>query len=75
MPTTSRPTGTAAACGSTNPPWEISDLTVEKLVDEPPAELVVLGDHSNKAWVQASRQMGCAERIVPKKGTSFFTQL
>ena len=58
-----------------NPPWELSDLAVEKLVDEPPAEFVVLGVDSNKAWAQTLRQMGCAERVVPKKGSGFFTQL
>ena len=58
-----------------NPPWELSDLAVEKLVDEPPAEFVVLGVDSNNAWAQTLRRMGCAERVVPKKGSGFFTQL
>ena len=35
-----------------NQPWELSDLAVEKLVDEPPAEFVVLGVNSSKAWAQ-----------------------
>ena len=59
-----------------NPLWELSDLAVEKLVDEPPAEFVVLGVNSNKAWARTMRDMGCEERIVPKTGgEGFFTQL
>ena len=59
-----------------NPPWELLDAAVEKLVDDAPAEFVVLGLNSNKQWAQTLRNMGCAERIVPKTGgTGFFTQL
>ena len=49
---------------------------MDKLVDEPPAEFVVLGVNSNKALAQTLRDMGCEERIVPKTGgNGFFTQL
>ena len=58
-----------------NPPWELSDLAVEKLVDETPDEFVVLGLASNNAWMQTLRDIGCDKRIVPKNGTGFFTQL
>ena len=59
-----------------NPPWELLDAAVEKLVDDAPAEFVVLGLNSNKQWAQTLRNMDCAERIVPKTGgTGFFTQL
>ena len=59
-----------------NPPWELLDVAVEKLVDETPAEFVVLGLNSNKKWAQTLRDMGCAERIVPKTGENgFFSQL
>jgi hypothetical protein len=58
-----------------NPPWSLSNAAVEKLVDEPPAEFVVLGVDSSQPWARTLRDMGCSERIVPKKGSGFFTQL
>ena len=58
-----------------NPPWSLSDLAVEKLVDELPSEFVVLGVNGSQQWARTLRDMGCSERIVPKKGSGFFTQL
>jgi transposase InsO family protein len=59
-----------------NPPWELLNETVAKLLLEVPEQFVVLGPRSNKEWCTTLRAMGCKEVVLPKTfGPGFFTQL